>query len=122
MYATTRCFVVGIPAPDGEWIFQVTANGLSGGAFRTRILNDKICIMDHAFKSSSNDEAFEKDIFKEVFTGLVEKKKLPVYFNPRLMTHSDKQVLKDMGAIEVTEIGHAWPNDVNMIKLEVKKQ
>lgn len=118
MYTTARCFVMGMPTPNGEYIFQVTANNLSGGAFRAKIMDDKICIMDHAFKSNTSDEKFEGEIFKEVFRGLVNKKNLPVYFNDKLTSHSTRTLLKEMGATDVVEVNNAWPNEIKFIKIE----
>lgn len=115
MYATKRCFVMGMstPAPQMEVRYLVTANGLTGGGFRAHFSQNKICILDFAFKSNSNDEVFE---------GLLNAEKLPIYFNANVLTESTKMCLKEMGATETIEVDHAWSaaKVVNVIKLEVK--
>ncbi len=124
MYTTKRCFVMGMstPAPQMEVRYLVTANGLTGGGFRAHFSQNKICILDFAFKSNSNDEVFEREIFKEVFEGLLNVEKLPIYFNANVLTESTKMYLKEMGATEAIEVDHAWSaaKVVNVIKIEVK--
>lgn len=121
MYTTSRCFVVGMPLTNGEWLFNVTAKDLSGGAYRVRFLEDKICVMTHAFKSTTgNNEDFEKGIFKEVFEGLRKKMNKPIYFSKPILSTSEKTWLLEMGATEGVEVEHAW-DDVNIIKLEVEE-
>lgn len=126
MYTTDNCYVIGMPLITGEWRFDVTGKNLDGGGFRVRFMTDKICVTEYAFKSNTNDEKYENKIFKEVIRGLVNKNKLPVYFDANVVSDQTRVCLLEMGAKEVKENDNVWADanakEVDVIKLEVPKE
>lgn len=124
MIMTNRCFIVGnLSKEPNVWDYHVTANGLSYGLFKVHIdkeLRKKICVISFEFKSSNKDEMFENEIFKEVFGHMAKMMGLPLCFNSKVLTENTKKVLQEMGAKEVVDIDHIWPNTFNVFMLEAK--
>ena len=124
MIMTNRCFIVENPTTEENVSeYHVTANGLGFGVFKANIDRNrrkKICVISFDFRSNNNDQTFENEIFKEVFLNLAKRAKLPVCFKSSVLTENTKKVLTEIGAKEVLDVEHIWPDAFNIFKLEVE--
>lgn len=124
MFMTNRCFIVeNKTAEENVSEYQVTSNGLGFGVVRANIdrnVRKKICVISFEFRSNNNDETFENEIFKDVFLNLAKRAKLPVCFKSSVLTENTKKVLTEIGAKEVVDVEHIWPDAFNIFKLEVE--
>ena len=51
---------------------------------------------------------------------LAKRAKLPVCFKSSVLTENTKKVLTEIGAKEVVDVEHIWPDAFNIFKLEVE--